>query len=89
MDTIKTLSDIYSLPGFRARARLKPHPQDYGGRIVELERRQKKQSAQAAAGQCRGSGIGARIWFEIWMPAQLAFTLHSNTGELPVRGARQ
>jgi len=88
METIKTLNDIYSFPGFRARARLKPHPHDSGGRIVELERRQKKQSAQAAAGQYQASGIGVLTLFEIWTPEQPASTLHSNTGGLPAHGAK-
>jgi hypothetical protein len=88
METIKTLSDIYSFSGFRARARLKPHPQDSGGRIVELERRQKKLSAQAAVEQYQASGIGVLTWFETWMPEQPASTLHSNTGGLPVRIAK-
>jgi len=88
MKTIKTLSDIYSFPGFRARARLKPHPHDPGGRIVQLERRQKKQCALGAAEQCRGSGIGALTLFEIWTPEQPASTLHSNTDGLPVRAAK-
>lgn len=41
MEIKKTLRDIYSFPGFRARDRLKPHPKDRDGRIVTLERRQK------------------------------------------------
>jgi len=88
MKTIKTLSDIYSFPGFRARARLKPHPHDPDGRIVELERRQKKQSARAAAKRYQASGIDARTLSETWMPEQPASTLHSNTGGLPVRAAK-
>ena len=53
METKKTLRDIYSFPGFRARATLKPHPNDPDGRIVTLERRQKKRSASAAAQHCQ------------------------------------
>jgi len=41
MKTQKTFRDLYSFPGFRARADLKPHPGDSGGYIVTLERRQK------------------------------------------------
>lgn len=88
METIKTLSDIYSCPGFRARARLKAHPKDPGGRIVELERRQKKQFARAAAKRYQGSVTGVLTWFEIWMPEQPESILHSNTGGLPAHGAK-
>ena len=42
MKTKKTLRDLYKFPGFRARATLKPHPEDTEGYIVTLERRQKK-----------------------------------------------
>src|SRR5450759_2625162 len=42
MKTKKTLRDLDKCPGFRARATLKPHPEDTEGYIVTLERRQKK-----------------------------------------------
>jgi len=41
MKTKNTFRDLYTFPGFRARATLKPHPEDPEGRIVILERRQK------------------------------------------------
>ena len=40
--TKKTMRDLYKFPGFRARATLKPHPEDEEGYIVTLDRRQKK-----------------------------------------------
>ncbi len=88
METIKTLRDIYSFPGFRARATLKPHPNDPGGRIVKLERRQKKRSVPSAAQQYLVIVTDAPTWFGIWMPVQLAFTLNSSTAGLPARGVK-
>lgn len=85
METIRTLQDIYSFPGFRARARLKPHPKDPQGRIVRLERRQKKQSALDVAGRYQGFEIEERTRFETLMPEQPAYTLNSSTAGLPVR----
>jgi len=85
METIKTLRDIYSFPGFRARARLKPHPKDPDGRIVRLERRQKKQSALDVVRRYQAFETDELTWSETWMPVQPAYTLNSNTAGLPVR----
>jgi hypothetical protein len=41
MKAKKTLRDMYIFPGFRARSKLKAHPEDSEGCIVTLERRQK------------------------------------------------
>ena len=88
METIKTLRDIYSFPGFRAHAKLKPHPKDLDGRIVRLERRQKKQSALDAVGQYQAFETDELTWSETWMPGQPAYTLNSSTAGLPVRIAK-
>ena len=88
METIQTLRDIYSFPGFRARARLKPHPKDPGGRIVRLERRQKKRSALDADGQSQDFETDELMWSEIWMQGQPAYTLNLSTAGLPVRIAK-
>ena len=88
METIKTLRDIYSFPGFRARAKLKPHPKDPDGRIVRLERRQKKQSAQDAVGRYQAFETEEPTWSETWMLGQPAYTLNSSTAGLPVRIAK-
>lgn len=85
METIQTLRDIYSYPGFRARARLKPHPKDPEGRIVRLERRQKKQSALDAVGRYQAIEIEELTWYETWMPGRTAYILNSSTAGLPVR----
>ena len=64
METIKTLRDVYSFPGFRARATLKPHPKDPDGRIVRLERRQKKQSVLAVVRLYQAFETGVLTWYE-------------------------
>ena len=85
METRKTLRDIYSFPGFRARATLKPHPKDPDGRIVKLERRQKKRFALAVDRLFQAFGTDALTWSEILMPVQPIYTLNSNTVGLPAR----
>ena len=85
MGTRKTLRDIYSFPGFRARATLKPHPKDPDGSIVRLERRQKKRSALAADRRYQAFGTDALTWSEIWMPVQPTYTLNSSIAGLPAR----
>ena len=64
METIKTLRDVYSFPGFRGRGTLKPHPKDPDGRIVRLERRQKKQSVLAVVRLYQAFETGVLTWYE-------------------------
>jgi len=85
METRKTLRDIYSFPGFRARATLKPHPKDPDGGIVSLQRRQKKRSALAADRRYQAFETDALTWCEIWMPVQPIYTLNSSIAGLPAR----
>jgi hypothetical protein len=88
MKTIKTFRDLYSFPGFRARATLKPHTKDTEGRIVRLERRQKKQSAQFAVGRYQAFGTGEPMWYATWMPEQPEYILNSSTAGLPARNVK-
>jgi hypothetical protein len=88
MKTIKTFRDLYSFPGFRARATLKPHTKDPEGRIVRLERRQKKQSAPFVAGRYQAFGTDGLTWCGIWMLVQSAYTLNLNTVGLPARSVK-
>ena len=88
METIKTLRDIYSFPGFRARARLKPHPKDPDGGIVRLERRQKKRFALYVGGQYQAFETDELTWSETWMPGQPEYILNSSTAGLPVQIAK-
>jgi hypothetical protein len=48
MEKTTYLKDLYSFPGFRALARLKPHPNHPGAMVVTLQRRQKKRFVNAA-----------------------------------------
>ena len=42
MNTKKTFKDLYSFPGFKAKARLKPYPNHEGAMVATLNRCQKK-----------------------------------------------
>lgn len=88
METIQTLRDIYSFPGFRARARIKPHPKDPKGRIVRLERRQKKQSVLDVVERSKAFETDELTSFETWMPGQLVSTLNLSIAGLPVRSVK-
>jgi len=88
MRTKNTLRDLYRFPGFRARATLKPHPEDPEGCIVTLERRQKKRSVPAAVQRHQAIGIGGLTGCGTWMPEQPASILSLNTAGLPARIAK-
>ena len=85
MKTIKALRDLYSYPGFRARATLKPHLEDRAGYIVTLERRQKKLFVQVVEQFHHAIVTGGLISCETWMLEQLVSTLNSSTAGLPAR----
>lgn len=55
MNTKKTFKDLYSFPGFKAKARLKPHPNRQGAMVVTLNRCQKKRFVNVA--KFIGSGM--------------------------------
>lgn len=88
MKTKNTLRDLYQFPGFRARATLKPHPEDFEGYIVTLERRQKKRFVPAAVKRHQAIGTVELIECETWMPEQPAFILSSSIAGLPVYDAK-
>jgi hypothetical protein len=79
MKTTHTLKDLYSFPGFRARATLRKHPSDAGGRVVTLERRQKKVPAVVAGTVKQASTTGGNIVFVIKPVAIGGFILNLNT----------
>jgi len=85
MKTKITFRDLYNFPGFRARAKLKPHTEDKAGYIVTLERRQKKLFVPAVAKRHRGIVIGELILCETWMPEQPTSILNSSIAGLPAR----
>ena len=88
MKTKKTLRDLYKFPGFRARATLKPHPEDTEGYIVTLERRQKKLFVPAAVQRHQAIGTVELIGCETWMPEQPASILNLSIAGLPARNAK-
>lgn len=48
MDTKLSFKDLYSFHGFKAKARLRPHPDHAGAMVVTLNRRQKKRFVNVA-----------------------------------------
>jgi hypothetical protein len=74
-----TLKDLYSFPGFRARIKLKPHPEDPDARIVTLRRRQKKTSAPVVAGLGLAVMIVKFTMSGTWPAAARECILSSNT----------
>ena len=88
MKTKKTLRDLYKFPGFRARATLKPHPEDPEGGMITLERRQKKRFVPAAGQRHQAIGTGELIGCETWMPEQPASILNLSIAGLPARIAK-
>ncbi len=88
MATKTTLKELYSFPGFRARATLQPHATDADGHIVTLERRQKKRFVLAAAQHYAAFGIAEPTWCGTWMPGQPVSTLRLNTAGYSARTVR-
>jgi hypothetical protein len=82
-----SLQSLYSFPGFRALATLKEAPDDPGGRIIVLRRRQKKRSALAGIAKA-ASTIGQPIWSGTSMPAASASILSLSTAGCDARGVR-
>ena len=85
MKKITHIKDLYSLPGFRAQARLKEHPEVQGAYIVTLKRRQKKRYVPVALEAFEDSEVVAPTGCETWTPAERRFIWNSNTGAWPVR----
>jgi hypothetical protein len=55
------LKDLYSFPGFRAQARLRPYAEHPGAMLVTLQRRQKKRFVRAARSTIAGMTTGAGL----------------------------
>jgi len=81
MKTNKTLAELYSFPRFRAGSRLKGMMEDPQGRIIALERRQKKQSARYAGQRISVITIRGFIGYGTWIAAVFGYTWNSNIGE--------
>ena len=78
MEKKQYIRDLYRFEGFRARATIKPHPDDSNGWVITLDRRQKKQFVQHAAQRYPVLGIDGCIGFGTWMPAPRTFILSLN-----------
>ena len=85
MKKITHIKDLYSFLGFRAQARLKPHPEMQGAHIVTLKRRQKKRCVPVVVEACGDSEADALTGCETWTPAERRSIWNSNTDAWPVR----
>jgi hypothetical protein len=88
MKTKKTLRDLYKFPGFRARATLKPHPEDTEGYLLPLSAVKKKLFVPAAVQRYQAIGTGELIGCETWMTEQPASILNLSIAGLPARNAK-
>jgi hypothetical protein len=88
MEAIEHIKDIYSLPGFRAAARVKPHLFDPYGLIVTLTRRKKKWFAAAAAMSCADSVTVERTRSGTWTARPGTYIWNLNTAGSIAPGAR-
>lgn len=78
MEKKKYIRDLYRFEGFRARATMKPHPEDSNGWIIALDRRQKKQFVQRAGKRHQVFVIEGYIRYGIWMQGQSPSILNLN-----------
>jgi hypothetical protein len=88
MQTISSIKDLYSFPGFRAQAHVQAHETDPQGYVVTLVRRQKKRCVRSAAPPYPGFEHDALIKFAISMLAQSISTWRSNIGACTAHGVR-
>jgi hypothetical protein len=88
MEAIEHIKDIYSQPGFRAAAKVKPHLLDPQGLIVTLKRRQKKRSAAVAVVSCAGSATAEHTRSGILTVRPGTFIWNLNTAGSIAPGAR-
>jgi hypothetical protein len=88
MKTKTSFKQLYSFPGFRAKARFKCGVQgDPSARVVELVRRQKKASAPVADDRFGPSVIIVSTACGIYLPQVPAYTWTLNTAAFPARSA--
>ena len=79
MKTCKTLSELYSHPGFRARSKLTGVYGDPYARIIKLVRRQKKPFVQFAVHHRRHTTIVKLDGQETFRAVHSGYTLSLNT----------
>jgi hypothetical protein len=89
MKTKRSLSEIYSFPGFQARAKFKKGILgDQKARVIALVRRQKKRSVQVAEKPPTVITINVIIALGILTAAICEFTWNLNTAGLIVKDVR-
>lgn len=89
MKTNRSFRELYSFPGFRARARFKSGVfQDPKARVVELVRRQKKRCVQAVGRAVEATTTRRRTGCEMWTLVERQSTWNSNTAGLIAASAR-
>lgn len=82
MKTKKSLSEIYSFPGFQARAKFKKGILgDPKARVISLVRRQKKQFVQVAVRSPKVITINAFTALEILVAEICGFTWNLSTAD--------
>jgi hypothetical protein len=88
MKTHTSFRQLYSFPGFGAKARFKCGVRgDPGARVVELVRHQKKVSAPVVADHLQHSAIDVSTGCGIYPPPPPAFTWTLNIAGFPAQSA--
>ncbi|BBO19166.1 conserved hypothetical protein [Candidatus Brocadia pituitae] len=85
MKTCKTLAELYSHYGFRARSKLTGVYGDPYARVIKLERRQKKQFAQVVIQHQEHTTIVKINKHEIFPAVHIEYTLSLNTAGYSAR----
>ena len=78
MKRARTLSELYSFPGFRAGAQLKGVFGDPDLRVIALRRKKRPAPVQVAAGRAARCRTGERCGHETFRPAGFALRLNSS-----------
>jgi hypothetical protein len=81
MKTKRMFAELYSFPGFRAKAKFKGVFGDPHARIVDLRRVQKKRHALSAGGVRGAFTIAESTKYAIWTAAGCESTWNSNIAE--------
>ena len=82
MKKYNRLVDEYRYPGFRPLSRVLHHPDNPDGRIITLQRRQKKLSAARAGQNIILFMIGNSDWYATFLVVMLRFILKLRYGVL-------
>lgn len=81
----KTLSSLYSFPGFQAQSELQEIAVDPGARVITLKRLQKKRDARAAGNNRARFMIPKSNAFGIYLRVGQESILSSSSGGFTVR----